>query len=250
MSSRTTVFIHGLFITPSCWENWLDYFEARGHSCTALAWPGRNRSVEDLRAHPDPELGNLTLVQVVEHCAKYVESLDDKPILIGHSLGGLIVQLLLQRNLAVAGVAIDSAPPQTVFTVRWSFLRSNWPMLNPFISKFRPHRMLFEHFQYTFVNTLPLNEQRAAYDRYVVPESRQVLQQLVTNAEIDFDNEHPPLLLIAGAEDHIIPAALNETNFERYKASPSITTFREFPGRVHFIIGQQGWQEVADYTLG
>lgn len=248
--SKTVVFVHGLFMTPLCWEHWVAYFEARGYDCVALGWPGRDRPVEELRAHPDPDLGKLTLVRVVEHFALTVESLDEKPILIGHSMGGLIVQLLLQRDLAAAGVAIDSAPPETVVTTRWSFLRSNWPMLNPFIPKTRPHWMSFEDFQYAFVNGLPPAEQRAAYDRYVVPESRQVLRQLLTNAAIDFSNPHPPLLLLAGADDHIIPAALNETNFHRYQASPSRTDFKVFPGRVHFTIGQSGWQEVADHALG
>ena len=110
--------------------------------------------------------------------------------------------------------------------------------------------MSFEHFQYAFVNTLPLNEQRAAYDRYVVPESRGVPTQSLTSVgKVDFRKAHEPLLIIAGEKDHIIPASLNKTNYNKYKASPSLTDFKEFPGRDHFGIGEKGWEELADYSL-
>jgi pimeloyl-ACP methyl ester carboxylesterase len=251
MKAKTIVFIHGMFMTPLCWENWLVYFQSKGYSCSAPSWPGRDRPVETLRAnHPDPQLGQLTLSQVVESCTNHIRLLDEKPILIGHSMGGLIVQLLLQGDLAVAGVAIDSAPPAGVFTTQWSFLKANWPMITPLVSKYQPRWMSFEDFQYAFVNTLPLEEQKAAYNRYVVPESRGVPQESLGGiAKIDFKRQHPPLLLTAGSEDHIIPARLNRYNFERYQASSSVTDFKEFSGRVHFVIGQKNWEEVAGYIL-
>jgi pimeloyl-ACP methyl ester carboxylesterase len=251
MATQTVVFIHGMFMTPLCWEHWITRFQAQGYTCTAPAWPGRDASIEALQArHPDPELGQLTLEAVVEHCANHIKTLGTKPVLIGHSMGGLVVQLLLQRDLAVAGVAIDSAPPAGVFSVEWSFLKSNWPMISPFVSKYQPRRMSLADFQYAFVNTLPLVEQQAAYDRYVIPESRLVPQQSLTSVgQIDFQKPHPPLLMIAGAEDHIIPASLNRTNYAKYQASSSVTDYKEFEGRVHFIIGQKNWEEVADYSL-
>jgi len=256
MKSKNIIFIHGMFMTPLCWEHWLPYFQDKGYNCTAPAWPGRDKPIETLRAnHPDPQLGKLNLTAVVEHLAAQIKKLDDKPILIGHSMGGLAVQLLLQRGLAVAGVAIDSAPPAGVFTMKWSFLKANWPMINPFIPTSQPRAMPFEAFQYAFVNNLPLAEQKAAYDRYVVPESRRIPRESLTNTgKIDFTKPHPPLLLIAGSEDHIIPAALNKTNFSKYQAaaqaSSSVTDYKEFAGRAHFIIGQKNWEEVAGYILG
>jgi pimeloyl-ACP methyl ester carboxylesterase len=252
MATKTIVFIHGMFMTPLCWEGWLPYFRDKGYTCIASPWPGRDKPVEALRAiHPDPQLGKLTLKDVLEHLANTIQGLDEKPILIGHSMGGLVVQLLLQRGLAVAGVAIDSAPPAGVFTTKWSFLKANFPMINPLISKNTPRMMSLADFQYAFVNTLPLEEQKAAYDRYVVPESRGVPRDSLTStARIDFKKDHPPLLLIAGTEDHIIPAALNKTNHSKYQASSSVTDFKEFEGRVHFIIGQKNWEEGAGYILG
>lgn len=247
MKSKTIVLIHGMYMTPLCWEQWIGYFQARGYTCVAPAWPGRDRPVEALRqSHPDSQLGKLTLSAVLEHLDRTIQALPDKPLLIGHSMGGLLVQLLLQREIAAAGVALDSAPPQGVFALSWPFLKSNWPHINPLAPQGQPIQMSFERFQYTFVNTLPLPEQRGAYDRYVVPESRRVPAGSLTGAgRIDFRKPHPPLLLVAGSNDHLIPAALNRVNYARYRNSGSITDFKEFAGRTHFIIGQAGWEEVA-----
>jgi pimeloyl-ACP methyl ester carboxylesterase len=250
MPSKTILFIHGMYMTPLCWEHWLDFFQAKGYRCIAPAWPERDKPVQELRKiHPDPQLGHLTLSRVIEHYADLIHMLEEKPILIGHSMGGLVVQVLLQRYEAIAGVAIDSAPPQGIITTDKAFLKSNWPHINPFVSQNSPIQMTLERFQYTFVNDLPLEEQQAAFERYVVPESRRVPAQSLTKVtSIDFSSPHPPLLLVAGSNDHLIPASLNLANYKKYKRSPSITDFKEFPGRTHFIIGQTGWEEVAGYV--
>jgi pimeloyl-ACP methyl ester carboxylesterase len=249
MKTKTIVLIHGMFMNPLCWEKWIPYYEAEGYNVIAPAWPRRDQSVEELRkAHPDPELAKLKLGDVVEHIAGRIKSLDQKPAIIGHSMGGLVVQLLLQWDLAVAGVAIDPAPPAGVFTTEFSFLKSNFPAINPFLLS-QPVMMTFEHFQYAFANTLPLDEQRAAYDRYVVPESRGVpTSSLGAAGKVDFHRPRRPLLITAGQRDHIIPASLNRSNYKKYQG-PSLTDFKEFAGRDHFLIGSRGWQEVADYCL-
>jgi pimeloyl-ACP methyl ester carboxylesterase len=249
MKTQTIVFIHGMYMNPLCWEQWTEFFQSKGYKCLAPAWPGRDGPVETLRKqHPDPQLGNLTLNDVLALFTNVIRALPEKPILIGHSMGGLAVQLLLQRDLAAAGVAIDSAPPMGVLTTRWSFLKSNWPHITPFVSQLNPIQMSFPRFQYTFVNGMPLSEQRLVYDRYVVPESRRVPRDSLL-ANIDFKQPHPPLLLIAGSADHLIPASLNRTNYERYKSSSSKIAFKEFAGRTHFIVGQKGWEEVAEYII-
>ncbi|MGA9047402.1 MAG: alpha/beta fold hydrolase [Dehalococcoidia bacterium] len=250
MKSNTIVFIHGMYMTPLCWEHWMAFFQAKGYTCLAPAWPGRDKTVEILRK-PGLELGNLSLKAVVDEVANSVKTLKEKPVLIGHSMGALVVQILLQQDIAAAGVAIDSAPPLGVLTTRWEFLKSNWPHINPFVPQGQPVIMSFERFQYCFVNSLPLEEQRAAYDRYVVPESRRVPAGSLTSlAAIDFKKQHAPLLMIAGSNDHLIPASLNKTNFNKYKNPASIVDFKEFAGRTHFIIGQSGWEEVAGYVAG
>jgi len=246
---KTIVLIHGMFMNPLCWEKWIPYYQAKGYKVLAPAWPGRDKSVNELRKnHPDPELSKLKLNNVVDHIANFIQGLDEKPAIIGHSMGGLVVQLLLQRDLAIAGVAIDPAPPAGVFTTAFSFLKANFPAINPFLLS-QPVMMTFEQFQYAFVNTLPLDEQRAAYDRYVVPESRGVpTSSLGAAGKIDFKKPHRPLLITAGEKDNIVPAVLNRSNYKKYQG-PSVTEFKEFAGRDHFVIGEKGWEEVADYSL-
>ncbi len=250
MTSGPVIFIHGMFMTPACWADWIPRFGRAGFVSSAPAWPLRDASVEELRArHPDAELGKLTLDRVVAHYEAIIRASPKPPVLIGHSMGGLIVQLLLARGLGTAGVAIDSAPPRGVLSLAGSFLKSNWAILNPFISGRRPYLMPFEAFHYAFAHTLSEADARAVYDRHVVPESRLIGRAALTpDAEVDFAAERAPLLFIAGELDHIIPASLNRTNYKRHKKkSPSRTDFKEFPGRTHYLIGQEGWAELADF---
>jgi alpha-beta hydrolase superfamily lysophospholipase len=238
-----------MYMNSLCWEKWIAYFQAKGYRCLAPDWPGREKPVDVLRKnHPDPQLGTLTLSGVLEHYVDTIKTLDENPVLIGHSMGGLAVQLLLQRDIAAAGVAIDPAPPMGVLSFKWSCLKSNWPHVTPFVSQSSPIEMTFERFQYTFVNTMSLPEQREAYERYVTPESRRIPREALM-ARVDFKRSHPPLLLIAGSADNIIPASLVRSIHRRYQRSPSITDFKEFAGRTHFIVGQKNWEEVADHII-
>lgn len=248
---RTIVLIHGMFMTPACWQGWVERFTAQGYTVLAPAWPGHELPVaEQRRRHPDPARGALTLGEVVAHYEQVIRALPERPILMGHSMGGLVVQLLLQKGLGAAGVAIDSAPPKGVLSLKYSFLKSNWPVVSPFARKREPFLPSFDQFRYAFAHTLPEAEARAAYDALVVPESRLVGNGPTTEAaRIDFQAPRPPLLLLAGAEDHIIPASLNRSNFERYRKAPAVTELEDLPGRVHFVLGQRGWEEVADRAL-
>jgi pimeloyl-ACP methyl ester carboxylesterase len=249
MDSRTVMFIHGLYMTPLCWENWVSRFEAKGFHCLTPAYPDReNKSVQELQT-PDASLGKLTLSNIVDHLETRIKELDEKPILIGHSMGGLIAQLLLYRGLASAAIVIDSAPPSGVFTTQFSFLKANWGHITPFVNQNLPVVMGFERFQYAFANDMPLNEQRDIFEKHFVPESRHIPRESLFGAKIDFKKPHAPLLLIAGGNDNIIPPGLNRTNYKKYKDQSSVTDFHEFPGRNHYILGQKGWEEVADHCL-
>ncbi len=153
MKTKTIVFIHGMYMNSLCWEHWVRRFHAKGYKCLAPDWPGRDQPIAVLRQrHPDPELGRLTLSRVVEHYADAIGPLNEKPIIIGHSMGGLVVQLLLQRDLAAAGCGHRFRTSDGVFSSKWSFLKSNWPHITPFAAQSSPIDMTFERFQYTFVN--------------------------------------------------------------------------------------------------
>lgn len=249
--SQTIAFIHGAFVSQHCWEPWIARCEARGYACVAIAYPGREGSVAELRREPDAAvLRTLTLDAVAGHCARVLAALPEKPLVIGHSFGGLLTQLMLQRDLAAAAVAIDSVPPQGVTTLKWSFLRSLWPLVNPLIPSTRPYFMPFEHFCYTFGNDLAPAQQRAVYEALIVPESRRLGRDGLTRAaRVDFERPHAPLLMVAGERDHLMPPSLNRRNQRRYRG-PSVADFKQFPGRAHFsIIGGEGWEEVADHAL-
>lgn len=249
---RTIAFIHGCFVSRHCWEGWVQRFEGRGFRCVAISYPGRERPVAALRANPDEAfLAELTIEKAIEHHAAALRALPEKPIVIGHSFGGLLTQLMVQRDLAAAAVAIDSVPPQNVKSFAWSFLKSLFPVVNPLVPVTRSYLMPLEHFRYTFGNNLSPDELRAAYDAEVVPESRRLARGgLSAAARIDFARPHAPLLMIAGEKDHIMPASLNRKNFERYAESSSRADFKSFPGRSHYsVIAGKGWEEVADYAV-
>ncbi|XSG73554.1 alpha/beta hydrolase [Herpetosiphon llansteffanensis] len=251
MANPTIVLIHGLFVSKHSWQPWVAHYQAKGYTVLTPAWPGRDQSVAELQQRAnDPRLAQHDLRESIDFHAQFVQNLPEKPIVIGHSMGGLITQILANRQLIRAGVAIDSAPPQGVISTKWSFIKSALPMINPLRSASKPYSMPFEHFQYTFVNGMPLAEQQAIYQSQVVPESLKNLRQSLTSvSKVDFKADHAPLLLIAGEIDHIIPASLNYSNYRKYRHSLSLTDFKQFAGRNHYIVGQPNWQEVADYAL-
>ncbi|TGE08381.1 alpha/beta hydrolase [Hymenobacter fodinae] len=251
-SPKTIVFVTGAFVHHSCWDEWKTYFEAQGYICLAPPWPYKNASVAELRRrHPDAQLASLRLTQLVDYYADVIEQLPEKPLVIGHSMGGLIAQLLLQRDVAAAGVAIHSVPPQGVFTFKWSFLRATWGPLGFFTNVNKPFLMSLRQWQYAFTNGLPLAEQQATYEALVVPESKRLSRDgLTAAARVNFQRPHAPLLLVAGTADHIMPASLNRTNFRRYaQNNGSITDFKEFEGNNHLVLGLPNWRQTADYVL-
>jgi pimeloyl-ACP methyl ester carboxylesterase len=257
--ARTIVFLHGAWVTPGCWERMLPWFEARGYHCIAPAWPGKDRSVEAIRADPSP-LKGVGIGEIVDHYEKVVRSLDDPepPILIGHSFGGLFTQILLDRGLGAAGVAIDSAPPRGVWPFELTALRALTGALLRSVFGRRVVRWSFGEFRYGFVHTLSEAEARDEYDRQVVPETGRIFFQGAmapidprSPTRVNFANgTRAPLLLIAGEADHIVPAVVNRRNLRAYGKSAARTDFREFPGRVHWIIAEHGWQEVAEHIAG
>ena len=253
--TRSVVFIHGAWVTPLCWEPFLGLFREHGFECTAPAWPGKDRSIDEIRRDPSP-LAGLGIGAIANHYEGVVRAMPEPPILVGHSYGGLIVQLLLDRGLGAAGVAIDSAPPKGVFAYEPTALLSLGRILLVPFGWRRAVRWGFREFRYAFVNGLQPEVQRDAYDRFVVPESGRIffesaLAMFAPRSPLRVDFARPgraPLLLIAGARDHVVPARINRRNHRAYRRSASRTDFREFPDRVHWIIAQEGWQEVAAFA--
>lgn len=260
MSTDTTrtkhiVFITGAFVHHSGWAPWQAHFERQGYTTIAPPWPYKDApSAQALRDRQgkDQDLALLTLPRLIDHYAGIVRSFPEKPIAIGHSLGGLITQVLVNRDLVAAGVAIHPVPTLGVFPYEFSFLKAGWKSLGLFTSTKKTYLMSFSDWQYAFVNGMPLAEQRAAYDACTIPESKTVARGGLTSAaKVDYDKPHPPLLITSGEKDTIIPAHLNHRNYTRYrKGNGSVIDYMEFPGRNHYVVGQPTWKEDADHILG
>jgi pimeloyl-ACP methyl ester carboxylesterase len=246
-SSRTIVFIHGLFMNPKSWEAWIKFFEAKGYICFAPAYPFHEGNPEELRKNVNSELGKITFGNVIDELVKFINKLPEKPILIGHSMGGLAVQKLIELEKGVEGICIDPAPPKGIFSFKWSFLKANLGTVNPFKGN-SVCLPTVKWFQYAFCNLMTMEQTKKEFEQFVVPESRNIPRSSTKNdGRINFRKPHAPLLIIAGEKDHIIPASLNRKNFEAYKDRNSKIEFREFPGRTHYICGQENWKEVATF---
>jgi len=246
-TSKTIVFIHGLFMNPTSWEAWIKYYESKGYTCYAPAYPFHEGKPADLRNKLNGELGTLTFGQVINRLISFIDALPEKPILIGHSMGGLAVQKLIELDKGVAGICIDTAPPAGIFSFEWSFLKANLPTINPLKGN-SVCMPTVKWYQYAFCNTMTLAETQIEFDKFVVPESRNIPRSSTkADGKIDFTKPHQPLLFIAGEKDNIIPASLNKKNFEAYKDKTSKRDFKVFSNRTHYICGQKNWEEVADY---
>jgi len=244
---KNAIFIHGMFQNPKSWDNWIDFFSRRGYHCIAPAWPLHEGDPLDLKENPPEGLGDLSLEDVMITMEAAVQSYD-RPILIGHSVGGLIVQLLLSRGLSSIGVAIDSVAPNAMLDFDWNFLINATLIMNPLKGN-EPIYMDAKTFHNAFANTLTESDAEVAFLKYATHDSRNVLRDCIGKAgKIDTHRPHPPLLLIAGEKDHIIPAALTEKNFKAYKDKNSVIAMKEFSNRSHYICGEPEWEEVADYV--
>lgn len=256
-SKPTIVLVHGLWLTPRSWEGWIDRYQKAGYNVLAPSWPGLEGEVEAIRKDPSP-LKRLKLKTVVDHYERIIRKLDAPPIIMGHSFGGLIVQMLVDRGLGSAGVVIDSAQSAGVPVLPLSTIWATITVLgNPFTfngtSSLSPKK-----FNYAFTNELNEVESKKVYDRYQIPGSNRILWDgalslLNPNAssKVNYaNNNRAPLLFIAGGNDHLVPPAINKANMRKYvKNSSAVTDYREFPNRTHHTVGQKGWEEVADFAL-
>ena len=243
------LFVHGMFMTHRCWSGWVQRFGDAGHTCHAIDWPGREGTPAELRANPPELLKTLTLNDIVESVAERVRGLPEPPWLVGHSLGGLVVQRLLDQGLGRAGVAVDAAPPQGVFAPSWSFITTNSAIFWPSSAPINPTVKWFSN---AFYNTGTAEEVLAVHTTHAVPESR-VAGRGGTSAHGKLSyGERAPLLLTAGGSDRTIPPVITKAIHKAHTSrcpEGTVTDLRQYEGRSHYIIGETGWEEVADDCL-
>jgi non-heme chloroperoxidase len=251
------VFVHGLWLHADSWGAWVDQFREAGYAPVAPGWPGDSATVEETRKQPDLVAGH-GIDDVVEHYAGIIRQLDAKPIVIGHSFGGLVVQRLLGDELAAAAVAIDPAPIKGVLNLPLSSLRvASVALLNP-LNKKRAVALTPEQFRYGFGNAISAAESAELYERWTIPSPGRPLFEA---ASANFSPRSPakvktanpargPLLLTAGGKDHTAPPSITKATLKLYSKSPAVTDYKEFPDRGHSLALDSGWHDVADAVLG
>ncbi len=254
----TIVLVHGLWMTPRSWEHWVPYYEARGYTVLTPTYPGFEVEVEALREDPTP-IANASVPEIVAHLEEELSGLDRPPIIIGHSFGGTLTQLLLDRGHGAAGVVINSAPTEGVRVTPLSQLKIFLPIFAHPGERHDAFGFTPEQFHYAFTNTLSEEQSAEVYERYHIPAPASFVWAygLLANLKpghqetwVDYHNEaRAPLLFIAGGEDHIMPPSVNRSNAKHYTAEGTVTDYHEFPGRSHWTCAEPGWEQVADHAL-
>ncbi len=253
---RPIVLIHGLWMTPLSWEHWVARYESRGYRVVNRGWPGLEGGIEQIRRNPSA-IANLGIGEIVAHYEEIIRKLDRAPIIMGHSFGGLITEILLDRGLGAAGVAIGPAPVKGIIFLPFSTLKVTFPALSNPANNHHAIPLTPEQFHYAFTNTMTEEESLRAYERYAVPGPDHVLFQAAfanfnphAATALDFHNDdRAPLLLVAGGRDHVSPSAVVQANYKLFAKSKAVTDYVEYPERTHFTLGQEGWERVADDLL-
>ncbi|WP_413287735.1 alpha/beta hydrolase [Bdellovibrio sp. HCB337] len=248
--TKTVVLIHGAWMTPISWEGFKTYFEKQGFNVITPTWPLMDKSIEELRAHPDDHFGALSFKEIVDHLEKVIRALPEPPLLVGHSMGGLVVQLLLDRGVGAAGICIDPAPIAGVIPDLRS-LTSALPGLLRLAGWRKPYILSKEAFDKNFANTTPAVQRDVDYKRLVVPAPGKIFFQAATGIGTRVDAKHrkQPLLFIAGESDRTAAPAMVKANYRKQKKSPSRTDLKSFAGVSHYLIAEPGWEKVADASV-
>jgi non-heme chloroperoxidase len=249
------VFIHGLWLHSTSWQPWADLFAAAGHATHTPEWPGASESIEETRAHPERQAGK-GLAEIIAHHSEFVRSLDTKPILIGHSFGGLIVQSLMGESLGVAGVALDPAQIRGVLPLPIAQLRSALPALSNPLNRRKALTLTESQFRYGFANAVSEAESKQLYDAWMIPSpARPLFEAALANvnphtpAKVDTHNKtRGPLLLISGTQDHTVPDVVTRSAYKLYRHSTAVTELRQID-RGHSLPVDSGWREVADIAM-
>jgi pimeloyl-ACP methyl ester carboxylesterase len=256
----TIVLIHGLWMTPLAWEHWVARYEERGYIVLTPGYPGIGQGVEGveaLRADPDV-IAHVGVREVMDEMKAIIAALPTPPIIMGHSFGGTFAQLLVGEGYGCAGVSIDGAAVKGINTTPLSEVRSIIPVLKNPANVHRAVPLTAKQFHYAFTNAQDQDVSDEAYERYAVPTPARILFQgglagVTPHATTVYDfseDDRAPLLFISGGSDHILPPAVQESNYKKnVKHSAAITAHVVFPGRDHYTCGEPGWEAVADFAL-
>lgn len=252
--TQPVVFVHGLWLLASSWDAWRRLFEEQGYSTIAVDWPDDPATREDALARPEAIAGT-TIAQVADHVSDVTSSLQRTPIVVGHSFGGLMAQIVAGRGLTAGAVAIDPAPFRGVLPLPLSTLKASFPVLGNPLNRSKAVMLTADQFRYGFANAVSAEESQQLWETYCVPAPGRPLFQAAlaninprTECKVDTKRaDRGPLLIISGEQDHIVPWKVANAAKKRYKVVPAEIT--EIPGRGHSLCIDSGWREVADTAL-
>ncbi|WP_426593812.1 alpha/beta hydrolase [Cellulomonas sp. McL0617] len=255
-NARPVVFIHGLWIHASSWAPWIEHFERAGYAPIAPGWPGVPSTVDKARTNPSLIAG-VGIDDVIDHYVRVIDGLDQPPVLVGHSFGGMIAEKLLGMNKAAAAVAIDAAQIKGVLPLPLSALRATLPVFKNPANKNHAVALTAEQFRYSFGNALSEQESNELFEQWAIPAPGKPLFEaaaanftLHSPAAVATGNEERgPLLLVMGGQDHTVPEAITKSTLKQYKHSSAVTDLIEFEDRGHSLTIDHGWQEIADASL-
>jgi pimeloyl-ACP methyl ester carboxylesterase len=250
------VFIHGLWLLPSSWDNWAQLFEEAGYAPLTPSWPDDPETIGEARANPDV-FAKKTLGQIADHTADVIGKLTKKPAVMGHSTGGLLTQIIAGRGLSAASVAIDPGPFRGVLPLPISALKSAGPVLKNPLNKGRAVTLTLDQFKYGWANALSDEEAKQLYEAYHVAAPGVALMQMAnanlnpfTEAKADTKNpDRGPLLILDGEKDHTVPWAIANASYKKQKRNQSVTEIEQIPNRGHSLTIDSGWREVAEKAL-
>jgi pimeloyl-ACP methyl ester carboxylesterase len=253
---QPVVFVHGLWLLAGSWSPWRDLFESTGYATVAVDWPGDQADVASALGHPD-SLAGTSVLDVADHVAEVIGGLDRKPVVIGHSFGGLLAQMVAGRGIAAAAVSIDPAPSRGVLPLPFSALKASFPVLGNPANYTKTVTLTFDQFRYGFANAVSEEEARKLYAGFHTPAPGKPLFQAATAnlnpwtvARADAKNpDRGPMLVITGEKDHIVPFALANAAFKRQAKNVGPTELVEIPGVGHSLVIDSHWTEVAEAAL-
>lgn len=250
-TTKTVMFISGAFVSHYYWEEWLWYFKSKGYKVVAPPWIHKNDTPENLRdENPCNKIGSINLTELLCYYTEIIKQLQEKPILIGHSYGGLLVQLLVQKDLAAAGICISSFPPAGLSVKKLVFYKNMLKFSGNFFKDKSIVVLTFKKWQESFFNSASQEEQIDAFEDFIIPESQNALRDLLLrNTRVNFKRKHVPLYFIAGSEDNVVTSALLHWNFKKYRNFHSITCYKKLEDKDHFLILESEWKEIAENII-